>query len=407
MSDPGASKGWILPVRLAWAELATHRLRTAVTGSAVFFGVAALMVMSSLSRGMEDSNKKMYLQMGGAQVLQASVKTATSDGEQSLFSMSPGLRLSDVAHLREALPEFDAWAPEVSVGRGELRNATGRLRAEGTASTWERFEMLSMELDTSDGLSAVAWNLGQGIAVVGPKVASQVSPSGSAIGADLIVSGSRVRIVGIFKAASNFDRRAYEVAIPIEWYRRTQANGDPKLADIRARVGSLDSVPVARAHLQRELVALHRGIEDVDLSTNDDLLADSRKTLAAMSLVTILIASVALLSGGVGILNIQLASLSARVRELGVCKALGAPSRLLFRQMLLESLLVSGTGGLFGCLLGVVPGLFLGDSLPWKAHLTLADFGMGVGISLGLGTVAGLLPALRAARLDPVEAMRA
>ena len=125
-----------------------------------------------------------------------------------------------------------------------------------------------------------------------------------------------------------------------------------------------------------------------------------------MSMVTMLIAVVALLSGGVGILNIQFASLSARVRELGVCKALGARSGLLFRQMLLESVVISAAGGLVGCLVGVLPEAFLSNALPWKPRLTSGDLLLGVAISLGLGTLAGLLPALRAAKLEPVEAMQ-
>lgn len=407
MNSLASTRGWGLPLRLALRELSSHRMRTVVTASAVFFGVAALMVMGALSRGMEDSNRKMYLQMGGAQVLQASAKTATSDEERARFSMSPGLRLSDVEVLRRNLPQFDAWVPEISVGRDELRSESGQIRAMATASTWERFEILSQEFDTADGLTRREWESGRPIAVVGSRVASQVVKKGSALGREILVSGVRVRIVGIFKSSGNFDRRAMEASLPISWYRLTKASGDPPLAAIRAQVARFDSIPQARESLRRELVALHRGIEDVDLSTNDDLFADSKKTLAAMSLVTILISSVALLSGGVGILNIQLASLSARVNELGVCKALGATSGLIFRQMFLESLVVSGSGGILGCLVGLVPGIAMKGMLPWTPRVSLSDFVMGVAISFGLGVVAGLLPAVRASRLDPVEAMRA
>ena len=410
MNQSVATHGWRLPLVLSMAELASHRMRTAITGLAVLFGVAALLVMSSLARGMEDSNRQLYLQMGGAQVLLATAKTATSQAEQSLFSRSGGLRLSDVAVLMQALPEFDAWVPEISMARGEIRSSTGRLRAMGTASTWDRFGVLGIEMDTLDNLSRHGWESGEAMVVIGPEVANQLAKGlagASVVGSSVIIGGVPVRVAGIFKTSSKFDQRSYEAMVPLTWYKKVQSKGDPDLAQLRARVAKLDDIPVARENLRRELVAIHRGIEDVDLSTNDDLLEDSRKTIATMSMVTILIAVVALLSGGVGILNIQLAALSARVRELGVCKALGAPSKLLFRQMLMESVLISGGGGLLGCLLGVVPGLVLGDSLPWKPHLTVTDFAMGVGISLGLGTLAGLLPAIKAMRLDSVEAMRA
>jgi putative ABC transport system permease protein len=395
---------------LSVTELSSHRMRTAITGLAVLFGVAALLVMSSLSRGMEDKNTELYLQMGGAQVLLASAKEASSKSEEALYSRSNGLKYSDVAVLEQALPEFDAWVPEVEMGRGEIRSSTGRLRAMGTASTWDRFGVLGIQFDTIDNLSQHGWESGEAMVVIGPEVGNQLAKGLAGkplVGSSVIIGGVPVRIAGIFKTTGKFDRRSYEAMVPLSWYRKVQSQGDPDLAQLRAHVTRLDDIPMAREHLRQELIALHRGVEDVDISTNDDLLADSRSTIATMSMVTILIAVVALLSGGVGILNIQLAALSARVRELGVCKALGAPSILLFRQMLLESILISGTGGMLGCFLGILPGLFLGGTLPWKPHLTLADFGMGVAISLGLGTLAGLLPAIKAMRLDAVDAMRA
>jgi putative ABC transport system permease protein len=401
-----STRGWNLPLQLSLRELGTHVVRSLVTASAVLFGVGALLVMNSLSRGMEDSNKKLFLQMGGAQILQASPSTAIDHSQQASFSLSPGLRLSDVEVLRQNLPEFDLWVPEMAVGPGQVRSSTGRIRAMGSASVWERFALLGEEISVGQGLSPQAWNAGQPIAVVGPAVAKQVDKVGNGLGSDLIVSGIRVKIAGILKTTSNSDQRSYEVDLPISWYRKTQATGDPPLSLLRAQVKDLGGVAIAQRHLASEFLVLHRGVKDVDLSTNDDLLADSRKSIATMSMVTLLIAVVALLSGGVGILNIQFASLSARVRELGVCKALGARSGLLFQQMLLESVLVSGAGGIVGCLIGIVPSLFLANRLPWTPRLTFGDLLLGVAVSLGLGTLAGLLPAFSAAKLEPVEAMQ-
>jgi putative ABC transport system permease protein len=365
-----------------------------------------LLIMNSLSRGMEDSNQKLYLQMGGAQVLQASPSTAINLAQQAKFSGSPGLRLSDVAILQANLPEFNLWVPEMAVGPGEIRTSAGRVRAMGTASVWERFGLLGEEFSSTEGLSPQAWDAGQPIAVIGPQVAHQVDKTGGALGKNLIVSGIQVRIAGIFKTTGTSDQRSYEVALPISWYRTTQAKGDPPLSLLRAQVTNLGDVSRAERDLAGEFLVLHSGVRDVDISTNADLLSDSRKSIATMSMVTMLIAVVALLSGGVGILNIQFASLSARVRELGVCKALGARSGLLFRQMLLESVVISAAGGLVGCLVGVLPEAFLSNALPWKPRLTSGDLLLGVAISLGLGTLAGLLPALRAAKLEPVEAMQ-
>jgi ABC-type antimicrobial peptide transport system permease subunit len=279
----------------------------------------------------------------------------------------------------------------------------------GTASSWDRFDVLGIAVDTSQDLTRARWESGEALLVVGTEVASKVSsgrPS-EALGKELLVGGRPARVAGVFKSQGKFDFRNMEVMIPLAWYTRVQGDADPELSALKAKVARLDDVADAPRRLKTELLALHRGVEDVDVSTNDDLLENSRKTIATMSLVTILIAGVSLLSGAVGILNVGLASLSSRVRELGTSKALGASSRLLFRQVLFESLLVAGMGGGAGLAVGLAPALIPDGTLPWTLQLSGVDLLGGLFLSVGVGVVSGLVPAWKASRLDPVEAMRA
>jgi putative ABC transport system permease protein len=109
----------------------------------------------------------------------------------------------------------------------------------------------------------------------------------------------------------------------------------------------------------------------------------------------------------VGILNILLASLAARVRDLGVQKALGATPGLVFRQVFLEALLVSGGGGVAGCVTGLLPALIAKNALPFQPSISAFDLARGLALAIGVGVGAGVLPAIKASRLDPVEAMRA
>jgi len=400
--------GWVLPLSLAWRETRGHFLRSMVTATAVFLGVASLLVMTALSRGMEAQNREMYLRMGGAQVIQVSATKATDALQDASFGRSRGLRLSDVDVLRQNLPQFDGWVPEVSAGMGRITLKGARVRAMGTASTWDRFDVLGISVDTSEDLTRARWESGEAMLVVGADVASKVSlgrPS-AALGKELLVGGRPARVAGVFKSQGKFDFRNMEVMIPLAWYTRVQGDADPTLSALKAKVARLDDVADAPRQLKTELLALHRGVEDVDVSTNDDLLENSRKTIATMSLVTILIASVSLLSGAVGILNVGLASLSSRVQELGTSKALGASSSLLFRQVLFESLLVAGLGGAAGLAVGLAPALIPKGTLPWTLQLSGVDLLGGLFLSVGVGVVSGLVPAWKASRLDPVEAMR-
>lgn len=409
MSRRSATGGWILPLSLAWRETRGHFLRSVVTATAVFLGVASLLVMTSLSRGMEAQNKEMYLRMGGAQVIQVSAATSKDALQDASFARSRGLRLSDVTVLRNGLPAFEGWVPEVSVGMGRISLKGQRVRAMATASTWDRFDVLGIALDTAQNLSKARWESGEALLVVGADVAAKVSPrsAADALGKELLLGGRPARIAGLFKSQGKFDFRNMEVMVPLAWYTRILGDADPPLSSLKAKVGSLEDVARAPSQLKTELLALHRGVEDVEISTNDDLLENSRKTIATMSLVTLLIAGVSLLSGAVGILNVGLASLSSRLRELGTSKALGASSRLLFRQVLMESLLVAGMGGVAGLAVGLAPALIPKGTLPWTLQLSAFDLAGGLFLSVGVGVVSGLVPAIKAGRLDPVEAMRA
>jgi len=402
-----AAHGWFLPFQLALGEVRSHALRSAVTAAAVFLGVATLLVLTSLSRGMERQNREMYLRMGGAQILQATAAKSLDAFEDARFAQSRGLRLSDVAALRDRLPAFDAWIPEMDLERGSITLKGKRVFAFGTASVFERFDVLGMAIDSSADLTPSRWESGEALAVVGPDVIERLGGQTGALGQELFISGRPVRVAGIFHVDSKLDRRGREVAVPLAWYQRVRGDADPVLGTLRARVGRIDDVAQATLDLKAELTALHRGVADVDVSDNSDLLENSQKTVATMAVVTWLIAIVSLTSGAIGILNVQLSSLASRVRDLGTSRALGAPPRLVFRQMLLESLLVAAAGGILGMLVGLAPGLIPAGTMPWQPALAWTDLVVAAALSLGVGAASGILPAWKASRIDPVEAMRA
>jgi len=408
VKDAGlATHGWVLPFQLALGEVRSHALRSTVTAGAVFLGVAALLVLTSLSRGMEAANREMYLRMGGAQILQASAASALDAFQDAQFARSRGLRLSDLDALRNRLTEFDAWVPEVELGRGSITLRNSRIMAFGTASNFDRFEVLGIAMDTSLDLTRSRWESGEAMAVVGPSVLDRNGLVKPTLGQELLIGGHPVRIAGIFKVDSKMDRRGHEVAVPLTWYNRMMGEGDPLIGTLRARVKDLNKVAQATLDLKTEITALHRGVEDVDVSDNSDLLENSQKTIRTMAVVTWLIAIVSLLSGGIGILNVQLSSLASRIRDLGTSCALGATSKLIFRQVLMESLLVAAGGGLLGMLVGLAPALIPDGTMPWKPALATTDLVIAACLSLGVGVASGILPAWKASRLDPVEAMRA
>jgi putative ABC transport system permease protein len=402
-----AFRTWLLPLDLSLQELSSHRARTAISCFAVFLGVAAYLVMTSFSRGMEDQNRRTFLKMGGAQVLTIETMQARNASEQVLFAKSPGLHLADFTALKQRVPQVEKILPQIQ-NNLQFRIGGRRIRGMVVAQAWDNFDEYDYAFDSAGEVNRATWERGDAIAVVGSRVADDLrSATGKAIGQEIsLKNGGRVKVAGIIRTDSKFDRRSFEIDVTIPWMLRELGTDNPVIPSSALKIRDLDSIPAAVQALKDELRSLHRGVPDADVTTNDDALQDSKQALVVMAIVTGVISAIALISGGVGILNILFASLASRVRDLGIHKALGATPTVLFRQVFLEAFLVSGAGGLAGCVTGVLPLLIARNALPFQPRLDLGDLAIGLGLALGIGVGAGILPAWKASRLDPVEAMR-
>jgi putative ABC transport system permease protein len=253
------------------------------------------------------------------------------------------------------------------------------------------------------------WDRGAAIALVGSRVADDLQKAtGKVIGQEMsLQNGGRVKVAGLIHTDTKFDRRSFEIDVTIPWMLRELGTDNPVIPSSAVKIRDIDSVPSAVEQLKEELLSLHRGVPDADVTTNDDAMQDSEQAIFVMKLVTGIISAIALVSGGVGILNILFASLASRIRDLGIHKAMGATPSTLFRQVFLEALLISGAGGLLGCITGILPLLIPKNALPFQPVLGTVDLLLGLALAIGIGVGAGILPALKASKLDPVEAMRA
>ncbi len=164
-------------------------------------------------------------------------------------------------------------------------------------------------------------------------------------------------------------------------------------------------IPAAAALLRGILDVAHRGAGDFTIVSPAELLAEQRRTQRIFEMVMVAIASISLLVGGIGIMNIMLASVLERTREIGIRRAIGARQRDVVRQFLIETTIISLTGGVVGILLGVGLSQLIGVLAGWSTIVTTASIVLAFGVSVAIGIVFGLYPAVRASRLDPVKAL--
>jgi putative ABC transport system permease protein len=249
--------------------------------------------------------------------------------------------------------------------------------------------------------------------VLGGGVPAMLNANGPAmIGQEIQIGGVPFEVVGLLesKGSSNsWDNPDERILIPI-LTAQYRVFGNDRVRSITVQVVNPDSMNIAMLEIERALRSAH-GIRpgadnDFQIRNRSEFLATFEETTRTFTFLLAGIAAVSLLVGGIGIMNIMLVSVTERTREIGVRKALGATRRSILLQFLVEAMALCLLGGVVGILLGSSGAVALSKLASWNTHISLPAIVLAVAFSLGVGVFFGLWPAQRAARLDPIQALR-
>jgi putative ABC transport system permease protein len=399
-------------VRGGFLELWAHKLRSVLTLTLLMLGVFTLVVLTSVIDGVIDKVRTGFsgLAWDGTAVLQPRDPKTTDD--QKRFAMSPGLRFDDLPRLTAPHPKVLAFLPRATK-RTAVRVAGGTERAWVTGVTPDYAVFMNRPVALGRGLTADDARRRSTVAVVGATLASKLFGGADPVGRDVVIEGVPWRIVGVTAPTMVFSEELYYDAnglmVPLETYV-VRIDADRKLTHLAVKLrskGDLDEVSSALLSRSRQA---HHGIEDTEIK---DLDAEAAKSYSQFmeemrnwKVVLTSLAGTVLLVGGVGVLSVMLISYSSRRYEIGLRKAMGASDAEILFQFLLEALVLAS----LGALLGTVGGAFLCQKLshffPWGLVVNPVGLVAAWGVALGLALVFGLYPALKAAKLSPMEAMR-
>ena len=395
-------------LQLAFGRLGTGKLRTALTMLGVIIGVASVVALVAVGQGAT-SGISSRLQGLGTNLLTVNAGASFSGSTRGAAGSSTTLKLADAVALR-SLAGVEAVAPELS---------TQKLVVAGTKNTTTTVIGTTADYPTvraytiwqGSFLTSASVDAGLRVAVLGATTADDLGLGASAIGTDVTVGGLPFRVVGILQAkgGTGFASPDDEVLVPVSTANSLLVGGS-SVRSIGVSVATPDQMTTVTAEITAALRERHgltgTAADDFTVQNQDQLLATVSSVTTLLSVLLAGIASISLIVGGIGIMNIMLVSVRERTREIGIRKAIGARGRDILAQFLIEALALSLAGGLVGIAVGLAISALIGVIAGWGFIFSPLTVVAAVGFSLLVGIVFGVWPASQAARLDPVVALR-
>ena len=389
-------------VQLAVGRLAAARLRAVLTMLGVIIGVGSIVALVSVAQGAT-SGITSRIENLGTNLLTVMPGSMTSGFVRQGAGTATTLTLDDARAITE-LADVSAISPSAStqaiVVAGDENTTTSVI---GTTSGY--LDVRTYEVWQGSFLTDVSVAEELNVAVLGATTADDLGLGAADVGSEILVGGIPFRIVGILQSKGTGDDM---VIVPITTAQRYFVPGD-SVSSIYLSVSTAEAVDSVKTALTSLLETRHGAYgSDADFSISDQ--AQLLDTFSSVTgLLTLLlggIASISLLVGGIGIMNIMLVSVRERTREIGIRKAIGARGPDILLQFLVEALVLSVVGGLIGIALGVAASVAIGAVAGWGFQFSPLTVVVALGFSLGVGVVFGVWPARQAARLDPITALR-
>ena len=393
-------------LRFARDAAAGYPLRTALSVLAMSIGVAAVVILTALGDGARRYVVGQFSSIGTNLVIVLPGRSGTGgfNPANAITTTPRDLTVDDAASLRRAAA-VSRVAP-LAVGTSEI-SFGGRLREVMVAgSTSDFIPIRNFEVAQGRGLPDEDWNRGSSVAVIGSKIRDELFGNEPAVGHLIRVGDRRLRIVGVLKAVGQgLGMNTDELVIVPVSLAQAMFNSNT-LFRILVEARSREAIPAAREQVMEILRQRHRGEEDVTVITQDAVLATFDKLLGALTLGVAGIAAISLAVAGILVMNVMLVAVTQRTGEIGLLKALGAPARTIRLAFLAEAAMLSTVGAVVGYLLGQLGAFALRQAFPvFPAYPPDWAVIAGLLTALGTGLLFGVMPARRAARLDPVQAL--
>jgi putative ABC transport system permease protein len=400
----------------ALESLSAHKLRSVLTMLGMIFGVGAVIAMLSIGAGAERQALEMIRRMGISNLL-VRAKEYRADELQEVRKKSIGVSLRDATGIEEAVPGVAFTGPRVRVNPWSVRARGGKSEAKVSGVSFRHADLVSLPLAAGRFLAKEDEERHAQVCVLGDGARRDLFGWEPALGRELKVNDVWFTVVGVLEPSGSggdtfqgvpVGSTSHELLVPYTTVLR-KLDRDPLESPLSELVVQLEdgtSATEAARLVSALLDRLHGGAADFEIVVPEALLQQSRRTQRLFNVVMGCIAGISLLVGGIGIMNIMLATVLERTREIGIRRAIGARRKDVLVQFVVEAFALSALGGILGVVLGVLIAKVVAASAGWPTVVTAWSLLLSTGVSGTVGLLSGFYPALRAASIDPIEALR-
>lgn len=431
-------------LRLGFKSLFLHKLRSVLAMLGILIGVTAVIWLVALGEGVSYQAQKQIQQLGARNVIVKSVKPPAAGAADRTFFVVYGLKLEDFDRIRETISSVEAIVPMREISR-EFRNDGHVINGQLIGCTPEYADINHLTVDRGQFLTDINNDNRDPICVLGWEIADKLFPLEDPIGQKIQIDLDFYTVIGVTRERAgsasiggSLAGREYnlDVYIPFKTFRArlsdqimttgsgSQSGEIVQISQITVTVEDIQQVEET-ADIIRTLMEKYHKQVDYSIVVPKELLRQAEVLRTMFNVLLVLIAGISLVVGGIGIMNIMLATVTERTREIGVRRALGARRRDIISQFLAETIVLTATGGILGVLMGAAcgPGVsavqfIMKEGFPqvWVAlpdtiqnlEPIIAPWSVGAAffISVAVGVLFGLYPASRASMMDPIEALR-
>jgi putative ABC transport system permease protein len=406
--------GWLETLRTSWDAIRSHRLRSGLTMLGILIGIAAVILTVGLGEGAQQQVSSAINALG-TNLLVVTPGSSTTGGVRGGSGTASSLTASDATALgdKSVAPDIKAVAPSNSRSESLTAGSTNwTTSVVGTTPDWLSVRARTVSegrfLSNQD-ISGEAANV-----VLGPSTSQELFGFADPVGRTVTIGAIPFTVVGVLasEGTSSTQNQDDQAVVPISTASDRLFGGATRTSvqSIYVEATSADTLSAAYQEATQELLTLHHVAEptaaDFTIASQESLLSTATSVSKTLTILLGGVAALSLLVGGIGVMNIMLVSVTERIREIGLRKALGASPTLIRRQFLVEASVLGLSGGILGALLGIVGALVLPGLISSTITVSPTATVLAILTSIAIGMAFGVYPASRAARLAPIDALR-